>query len=139
MAKEFTVRAADGDHTVRIEGHHVRVDGVTVSVPSRAYAVADGDTSWVFLDGVVYEFEIIRQGRRRPSSSHGSLTAPMPATVIRINAPSGSVVKRGDTLLVLEAMKMELPIKATADGTVTAVHCAVGDLVQPGISLIEID
>ncbi len=62
----------------------------------------------------------------------------MPATVLRINTPAGTVVKRGDTLLVLEAMKMELPIRANADGTVTVVNCRIGDLVQPGVSLIEL-
>jgi 3-methylcrotonyl-CoA carboxylase alpha subunit len=63
----------------------------------------------------------------------------MPATVARIQAQVGQRVRRGDTLLVLEAMKMELPVRATADGTVTAITCAEGELVQPGVPLIEID
>jgi 3-methylcrotonyl-CoA carboxylase alpha subunit len=42
-------------------------------------------------------------------------------------------------LIVLEAMKMELPIRATSDGRVTAIHCREGDLVQPGVTLIEVD
>jgi len=57
----------------------------------------------------------------------------MPATVIRINTPAGTVVKRGETLLVLEAMKMELPIRATEDGTVKTVNCRIGELVQAGV------
>lgn len=64
--------------------------------------------------------------------------APMPATVIRVHATVGQNVTRGDTLLVLEAMKMELPVRAPADGAVTAVNCAEGDLVQPGVPLIEL-
>lgn len=139
MAKSLTLRAADGEHIVQIDGDRVSVDGVAVTVPRQAYALADGDTRWVFLEGEVYQFEVARAGRRRGSAHHGSLTAPMPATVVRINTPTGTAVKRGDTLVVLEAMKMELPVKATADGTVTAVHCEVGELVQPGVSLIEID
>ena len=63
----------------------------------------------------------------------------MPATVVRINTPVGTAVKRGETLLVLEAMKMELPIRANADGTVKAVNCRVGELVQPGVPLIELE
>ncbi len=76
--------------------------------------------------------------RRRRGSLHGSLTAPMPATVVRIHATVGQKVVRGETLLVLEAMKMELPVRAPADGAVTAVNCAEGDLVQPGVPLIDI-
>jgi biotin carboxyl carrier protein len=62
----------------------------------------------------------------------------MPATVVSVEVEVGAVVRQGDTLVVLEAMKMELPIRATADGTVTAVRCKAGDLVQPGVPLIEI-
>ncbi len=76
--------------------------------------------------------------RRRGASHHGSLMAPMPATVVRIHATVGQKVARGETLLVLEAMKMELPVRAPADGAVTAVNCAEGDLVQPGVPLIEL-
>jgi biotin carboxyl carrier protein len=64
--------------------------------------------------------------------------APMPATVVRIQTAVGKEVTRGETLLILEAMKMELPVRAPADGTVTAVNCAEGDLVQPDVALIEI-
>ena len=63
----------------------------------------------------------------------------MPATVVRVDAAPGDTVHRGDTLIVLEAMKMELPVRAPADGTVKAVHCKPGDLVQPGVPLIEIE
>jgi 3-methylcrotonyl-CoA carboxylase alpha subunit len=93
----------------------------------------------VFLDGRVYRFETIRARGRRKAVHHGSLSAPMPATVRRVQAAAGDSVKRGDTLLVLEAMKMELPVRAPADGIVTAVHCREGDMVGPGTSLIEVD
>ena len=65
--------------------------------------------------------------------------APMPATVVAINPPPGRRVNEGDTLIVLEAMKMELPIKAPRSGVVKAVHCAKGDLVQPGVNLLELE
>ena len=139
MPRVLTLRSGASEHTIRVDTDGIVVDGVPVKVPSRAYAVADGERTWVFLDGEVYEFEVVRPGPRRASAHHGSLTAPMPATVVRINVPLGALVKRGDTLIVLEAMKMELPIKADADGVITAVNCAVGDLVQPGVSLIEIE
>jgi biotin carboxyl carrier protein len=63
----------------------------------------------------------------------------MPATVVAINAAPGQTVSEGDTLIVLEAMKMELPIKAPRNGVVKAVNCAKGELVQPGVNLLELE
>ena len=110
-----------------------------MSPAKHAYAIAQGDARWVFLDGDVYVFDVQRVGRRRAASHHSSLMAPMPATVIRINVAAGASVAKGDTLLVLEAMKMELPVRAPSAGTVSAVACREGELVQPGVPLIELD
>ncbi len=65
--------------------------------------------------------------------------SPMPATVVAIHAAAGQAVTEGDTLILLEAMKMELPIKAPRSAVVKAVHCAQGELVQPGVNLIEFE
>ena len=65
--------------------------------------------------------------------------SPMPATVVDVRATVGQTVAEGETVIVLEAMKMELPIKAPRGGVVKAVHCAKGDLVQPGVSLLELE
>jgi 3-methylcrotonyl-CoA carboxylase alpha subunit len=67
-----------------------------------------------------------------------SLTAPMPATVLKVLVTPGLQVKKGDTVIVLEAMKMELPVRTSRDGIVTAVHCREGELVQPDTVLVEI-
>ncbi|HJR61277.1 MAG TPA: acetyl-CoA carboxylase biotin carboxylase subunit [Vicinamibacterales bacterium] len=106
---------------------------------ARHLIAADRDTRWVFLEGEVYEIETRRRGRRRASAHHSSLAAPMPATVTRVNVEAGAVVRKGETLLVLEAMKMELPVRAPADGTVTAISCRVGEMVQAGAVLAELE
>ena len=69
-----------------------------------------------------------------------ALGFPMPdiVTVVVVNVEPGSVVARGDVLVVLEAMKMELPVKAPRDGRVRAIHCRAGALVQPGSPLVEL-
>jgi acetyl/propionyl-CoA carboxylase alpha subunit len=102
------------------------------------FGVAAGDTTWVFHDGFVYEVIGAGAPRRRGASALGSLTAPMPATVIEIKVAPGDRVTHGDILIVLEAMKMELPVRAPGDGRVTAIHCRPGDLVQPETSLIDL-
>ena len=68
-----------------------------------------------------------------------ALCAPMPATVAAILVDPGSAVVAGDTLVRLEAMKMELAIRAPAPGRVATVECRVGELVQPGRPLVTLD
>jgi 3-methylcrotonyl-CoA carboxylase alpha subunit len=103
----------------------------------RLYAAVAGDITWIFQDGVAYAIEAPASLRRRTQQTHGSLSAPMPATVVSVKVAPGDEVKGGQTLIVLEAMKMELPVRAPGDGRVTAVHCKPGDLVQPDVSLID--
>lgn len=68
----------------------------------------------------------------------GSITAPMPGTVLDIKVNVGDQVKAGSVVLVLEAMKMENDIVAPADGTVKAVHVSKGAAVNPGDALVTI-
>jgi biotin carboxyl carrier protein len=155
VSRTIVLRDTAGEHraTVKDDGS-VSVDGgrqiatalgpageVRVDDPPRlAWIAAGGETRWVFLDGEVFELEVQPEGRRRRGAGHqGSLSAPMPATVVRVDAAPGDTVRRGEVLIILEAMKMELPVRAAADGTVKAVHCKPGDLVQAGVPLIEIE
>jgi 3-methylcrotonyl-CoA carboxylase alpha subunit len=89
-----------------------------------------------------------RQGRRSPPGtevarrdggySRGTLTAPMPATVIKINVKPGDAVKKGDIVILLEAMKMELPVRAPDSGTVRVIRCREGELVDADAVLLEL-
>jgi 3-methylcrotonyl-CoA carboxylase alpha subunit len=75
--------------------------------------------------------------RRSAAATGGALTAPMPATVIKVQVKEGDAVKKGDVVVVLEAMKMELPIRALGDATVAAIRCKEGELVQADATLVE--
>jgi propionyl-CoA carboxylase alpha chain len=66
----------------------------------------------------------------------GGLIAPMPGKVIDIKVKKGKKVKIGDTLVILEAMKMEHSIKASEDGTVTQLLISVNDQVENGALLM---
>jgi acetyl/propionyl-CoA carboxylase alpha subunit len=72
---------------------------------------------------------------------HGesAVTAPMPGTVIRVEVEPGDTVQARRPLVVLEAMKMEIPIHSPFEGTVTAVHVAPGDRVDGGALLVELE
>jgi biotin carboxyl carrier protein len=96
----------------------------------------------VFVNGRVAHVEIVdstkRTHRRVRSTSH-DMSAPMPATVVKVLVEVETHVNKGDTILILEAMKMELPVRAARDGVVRRILCSQGDLVQPGVNLVEID
>ena len=107
----------------------------------RIAVATEASATWVFVDGQVARIESAGSQESHASPrkrGDAGVMSPMPATVIAINASVGQAVNEGDTIIVLEAMKMELPIKAPRSGTVTAVHCAKGDLVQPGVTLLEL-
>jgi 3-methylcrotonyl-CoA carboxylase alpha subunit len=74
------------------------------------------------------------------SAGHGeaSLEAPMPGTVVQLRVGPGATVSAGETLVVLESMKMEISIAAPRDGAVAQVLVAAGDQVDRGAVLVEL-
>ncbi|CAM3079665.1 3-methylcrotonyl-CoA carboxylase [Pseudomonas floridensis] len=70
---------------------------------------------------------------------HGGLVAPMNGSIVRVLVESGQQVEAGSLLVVLEAMKMEHSIRSATAGTVTALHCCEGDMVNEGAVLVEVD
>ena len=72
-----------------------------------------------------------------PAGAAGSVTvtAPMPGKILAVKASVGQAVKKGDVIMVLEAMKMENDIVAPQDGTIASVNAAVGDSVESGATL----
>ena len=69
----------------------------------------------------------------------GSLKSPMPGQVVAFRVNVGDVVKKGQPLAVIEAMKIEHTINAPADGTVTELLFKAGDLVSDGDELLKLD
>lgn len=106
-----------------------------------AHAVTDPDGAiWVHVNGTVLRIAGEPASRARPTlHGHATLEAPMPAQVTAVLVEPGDEVEAGATLVILEAMKMELPLQAPAAGRVEAVHCQAGDRVTPGRVLVELD
>ncbi|MBV9967711.1 MAG: acetyl/propionyl/methylcrotonyl-CoA carboxylase subunit alpha [Alphaproteobacteria bacterium] len=99
-----------------------------------------GNELAVFLDGESWPFTAI-DPLARPAgadTSGGRLTAPMPGRVIQLLVAPGETVRRGQAMMVIEAMKMEHTIAAPRDGVVEAVNYAAGDPVEEGVELIAL-
>ena len=146
----WRLQAADGAHLLdwqaaarpdQPEAQTLRVwlDGAE----HRGEVLQDGDQLQVSLDGADWTLSVFdplqAAGQGRDEGHGGRLTAPMPGKIIALNVDAGASVKRGDVLLVMEAMKMEHSILAPADGTVTELFFAVGDQVPEGAELAAME
>lgn len=80
----------------------------------------------------------VQQPAAAPAGAGRNTCAPLPGTIIDIKVKVGDQVKEGDTLLILEAMKMQNNIEAEASGQVTAIHVKPGDSVMEGTALVTI-
>ncbi len=72
------------------------------------------------------------------AASASSITSPLPGSIISVNVKAGDAVKAGDTLIIIEAMKMENEVMAPADGTVKNVYVSAGQAVQQGDALVDL-
>ena len=116
--ESFAVAAAGGGPDAREPSPGAHLDALAAPMPARSG----------------------RTGRTTAADAHlDALAAPMPATVAAVLVRPGAVVAAGDTLVRLEAMKMELAIRAPAAGRVAAVDCRAGELVQPGRPLVTLE
>jgi acetyl/propionyl-CoA carboxylase alpha subunit len=154
---------ACGDRTVEVayacrrHGLHVHVDGTELT-DVRLLAATPSHVD-LEVEGVRRRYDVhvvgedvfvdassgssrLREVDRYPAPGAGlavgSLTAPMPGTVLRVDAAQGSTVRTGDVLLVLEAMKMEHVVRAPADGTIEEIHVTAGQQVDAGAVLVVV-
>ena len=165
---EYRYEWADETIIIQVEragdGYAVTVDGETVQVtaastrPSeldlqfetghrlRAWTAAGGARRWVALDngpnaGRVFELSVplpATRQRSRASDGLGTLEAQMPGVVRRVLAQAGQTVTRGQTLLLLEAMKMEIRVTAPFAGEIVALAVVEGQAVERGQKLAEL-
>lgn len=131
-----------GDHVYQVRLGQRRdtelaftVDGVQ----HLAYIVADGATHYVAVNGQIVELKQPdpRRAHRRRQPGEDSLAASMPGQITKVLVQADEVVSRGQTLLILEAMKMEIKIAAPRDGRVAKVLVQQGQIVERGQGLIE--
>lgn len=121
--------AEDGKLELLIDGEHVS-----------AYVSSDNAKRWVTVNGRTFVLTK-SSGVKRSVGKHdhsGELTAPMPGQIRAVNVSEGDAVTKGQTLLVLEAMKMEIRIQSPMDGAVKLLAVKVGQTVEREQILVEI-
>jgi biotin carboxyl carrier protein len=104
----------------------------------RALVSHDAHAAWATVGGTTYRIPRIEEGEEHQNET-GTLEAPMPGKVLKVHVKVGDEVKAGQTLLLLEAMKMEHEIKAPRDGKVVALAAVEGSMVTPGKKLVTLE
>nr|MCU0672380.1 biotin/lipoyl-binding protein [Myxococcota bacterium] len=137
----FDVKVGHAAHVVRVlaaEGATIRldVDGHRVS----ARVVCEGTTSYVHVRGVNLALvERPRFPERVVEVPRGGCVAPMPGKIVKVFVDEGDAVEEGQTLLVMEAMKMEHAVKAPQAGKVARLHVAEGEQVDADALLVLVE
>jgi biotin carboxyl carrier protein len=145
MPSGKSYRATIGDETVNVEVLQTEggkldllIDGKRVT----AYVSSDNARRWVTINGQTFVLTKSSGARTRGHAGQhalGELTAPMPGQVRAVNVSEGEAVTKGQTLLVLEAMKMEIRIHAPQDGIVKKLFVKQGQTVEREQMLIEVE
>ena len=129
-------KAPEGAVAVRIGGHTYE----TIPASGTASVWRDGEAQVLFADGQAWPFDSLRfEGIGEDTAGDGMLIAPMPGMVTVLSVQEGQKVKRGATLLVLEAMKMENSLAAPFDGTVVTLNVKLGEQVREGAVLVRVE
>ncbi len=133
-----------GDEGFRCRGEREEDGGIGVDIAGRRFRASvhhDADGVSVTLDGRTTRLRLLDPLHQdvEEEDAGGSVLAPLPGRIIKVMVSKGDAVKKGQGLMILEAMKMEHTIAAPADGVVAALDYAVGDQVEEGVPLLEIE
>jgi len=101
----------------------------------------DGDVRFIHIDGADYEIRKIPEFEEEleETEDEGSLSSPMPGRIVKLLVKPGSKIKKGQDLLVVEAMKMENKVVSPFDGIVIEIFFSEGDQIEANVPLMEIE
>ncbi len=138
----ITLDGEPRDVVFSILGEHdlnIKIDGQTWN--ASVIRTVQGVT-WVWIEGCARLVQEVTQQRRRKRADEfmpEEVTPPTPAVVVRVLVKEGQTVSKGEALVVVSAMKMEITLSAPYAGTVVSVNTSEGSQVKPGDILVEID
>ncbi|MBV8913691.1 MAG: 3-methylcrotonyl-CoA carboxylase, partial [Acetobacteraceae bacterium] len=132
--RSFAMRVGAATFEIARDGEALSVDGVRHRVP----VAENGDELTVLIEGANWEITVIDPLAPPQETGAGDdrLVAPMPGRIVSLHTQPGAVVAKGDVLLVLEAMKVQMRLAAPRNGTIAAVRAREGELVEDGVELV---
>ena len=158
--RQVAVHRAGGRFDVTVDGRSWRVDAAHAGTDSMSLVIVSGEPGGASYDvgfandtatGLLYvrvgttHVPVTLNGRRRRRDEAGAagagpqrLVAPMPGKIVRVGVAPGEAVRARQTIVVIEAMKMENELKAARDGTVVELHAREGASVDAGTLLVVI-
>jgi biotin carboxyl carrier protein len=138
-----------GDKKLQIEACRLSDSLLSISVAEelqRVFVAERNGKTYVNIGGKNFTFddatlqaERQRTGRSGVGLAPGAISSPMPGNVIKLMVKEGEIVKEGQPLVIVEAMKMENEIRSPSDGVVKKVNYAVGNLVEAGAPIVELE
>ncbi|HET9488045.1 MAG TPA: acetyl-CoA carboxylase biotin carboxyl carrier protein subunit, partial [Chryseosolibacter sp.] len=128
----------DGYFHILLNNKGYRAEVVEVDAGARRFVIKINGRQYPVILKDKFDLLLEKMGMNmNPGARVNHVRAPMPGLIIDLKVKDGDVVKAGDTLLILEAMKMENIIKAPGDATVKSVNVGMGDGVEKNQVLIE--
>ncbi|MEE8423707.1 MAG: sodium-extruding oxaloacetate decarboxylase subunit alpha [Thermodesulfobacteriota bacterium] len=146
----YTLAPSEFNITVHGESYHVKVTGAGHKVDGKRpfYLQVDGKLEETMVESLTeiiptsagqFEAGPSKASVKPKAQKEGDVTTPMPGRVTSIRVKKGAAVSAGDTVLTVEAMKMENEVHTPIDGIVKKIHVKVGDNVNPDETLIEVE
>ena len=123
--------------TVKINGEELEVE-MTINDDGSYDATVEGQTFTVEIPSA-HAAPRARRGGGSKKKKSGTVSANIPGKVVTVEVKEGDVVKEGQVILILEAMKMQNEIQAPVDGTVINVACEEGQAIEANVPLVVIE
>lgn len=126
----YTLISRDGQEMILDNGNRFKVAVGTPNKEGESMVIANGKEAIV---------SVASKKMKKAGAHAGGLKSPMPGKIFKVLKNAGEEVKKGEAILILEAMKMEHSIRSDKDGKVKKVFFKVGELVQGGVILAEVE
>ena len=139
MAKKLLINGNEYAYELKTLGANVEVtiEGKSFSFSKNELCIANDGKHFVFKNKDYFVEK--PSGKKRSGADEGGSISPMPGKILKVLESSGDEVKKGDPLIIMEAMKMEHTLKASQDGKVKTVKYSEGDLVEGQVELVELE
>lgn len=131
------------NNTYTVEASEIKPGHLKITLGDKVIkcVISEGEQSkFVFIDGNVFNVKPIQlTGTKKVGKKESDLASPISGKVVKVEVKEGETVKKGDVLMVIEAMKMEYLIRAPYDGTIVKIKFKENDQIDIGQNTVELN